>query len=263
MQRAKLFFELKLYGRVLLLSILLSAVVCGYLVWQGSPNLLNRTVANVSMILISLSLMMSGMGYFFSFLDKQVIYRKHLGLVGFGFGMWHFLLSFTGLAQLQRPAMWTGFVALLILTLMALISNHLATKLMGGVWWRRTLRLGFVALFLIVVHVWLLRAHRWWAWLTEGLSGSTVLALGVTVLAVLVLLLRVVLEIAFGASNKHLTDESERDTGFISPASAADAVNVVLVAFWHDYYQAEGTTSTHRKRIIEEHFRNCFGKKHS
>ncbi len=196
MQRAKLIFELKLYVHVLLLSAVLCATVYAFLVWQGSPNLLNRTVANVSMILISLSLMMSGMGYFFNFLDKQVIYRKHLGLVGFGFGVWHFLLSFTGLAQLQRPAMWTGFVALLIFTLMALISNHLATKFMGGVWWRRTLRLGFVALFLVVIHVWLLRAHRWWTWLTEGLSGSTVLALGVTVLAVFVLLLRLILEIA-------------------------------------------------------------------
>lgn len=194
MQKAKLIFELKLYGRVLLLSTVLCVAVYVFLVWQGSPNLLNRTVANVSMILISLSLMMSEMGYFFNFLDKQVIYRKHLGLVGFGFGAWHFLLSFTGLAQLQRPAMWTGFVALLIFTLMVLISNHLATKFMGGVWWRRTLRLGFVALFLVVMHVWLLRAHRWWTWLTTGMSSNAALALLVTVSAILVLLLRLALE---------------------------------------------------------------------
>jgi len=196
MQNAKLWFEIKLYFHVFVLAALLFILSFIYLSWQGLPNAFNKTIADVSTLLISASLMMSGMAYFFDFLDRQVIYRKHLGLVGFGFGFWHFLVSFDGLSQLRNNSMLAGFVALAIFTLMALISNQLATRLLGGKLWRIFLRFGFLALFLVVMHVWLLRAHRWWNWLNSGLSGSVSLALLVTIIASSVLLLRLALEVS-------------------------------------------------------------------
>jgi DMSO/TMAO reductase YedYZ heme-binding membrane subunit len=196
MQNAKLWFEIKLYFHVFLLAALLFTLSFAYLSWQGLPNVLNKTVTDVSTLLISASLMMSGMAYFFDFLDRKVIYRKHLGLVGFAFGFWHFLLSFSGFEQLRSNSMLAGFIALLIFAMMALISNQLATRLLGGKLWRICLRFGFLALFLVVMHVWLLRAHRWWNWLNSGMSSSVSLALLVTMIASGVLLLRLALEIS-------------------------------------------------------------------
>lgn len=176
-----------------------------YISWQNIPNALNKSVADTAAFLVGLSMILSGMAYFFNFLDRKVIYRKYLGLMGFAFAMIHLMLSFSAFQNLlkvetwQNLTMWpmlAGLLALIIFTLMALISNQLATRLLGAKFWRAILRFGYVGIFFILMHVFLLKSARWLTWLQGGMRGWPALSLIVSIFAVLVICTRILLALS-------------------------------------------------------------------
>lgn len=202
MQNAKLFLELKFYFQSLVFSLFIFALSYAYISWQNIPSALNKSVADTAAFLVGFSMILSGMAYFFNFLDKKVIYRKYIGLMGFAFAMIHLVLSFTAFQNLlkietwQNLAMWpmlAGLLALIIFTIMALVSNQLAIRFLGAKLWRGILRFGYVGLFFVLAHVFLLKSARWFTWLEGGMQGWPSLSLMVSVFSVLVILLRVAL----------------------------------------------------------------------
>lgn len=209
--RAKAKLEYTLYIRAGFFSGLVFALSYGYLTWMNLPNLLNKAVADTAVVLIALSMALSGLGYFFNFLDRQVVYRKHIGLIGFGFVVWHLLLSWDAFMRLFQETTWatgkmwpmlTGTIALAVFTIMALISNTLATRLLGGKLWRAILRFGYVGLLFVLGHVFLLKASRWLTWWQEGMQGPPALSLVVSVLIVLAILLRLLLAWSLGVRRR-------------------------------------------------------------
>jgi DMSO/TMAO reductase YedYZ heme-binding membrane subunit len=166
------------------------------------PNVLNKTVADTSIILIGLSMLLTSLCYFYDFVDTKIIYRKYLGIVGFLYGIVHIVLSFSAFQSLFKPETWqkgipwpsfTGALALGIFTIMALISNRYAAYTLGGVIWRRTLRLGYLAVALIWVHVFLLKSSRLLTWYLGGMKTPPSTSLLVLIFMSVVIIMRIIL----------------------------------------------------------------------
>lgn len=189
------------YIKVLVLGLAVFAFSYSYTASQNIPNVLNKSVADTSIILIGLSMLLSSLCYFWNFLDSQSIYRRHLGLIGFAFGLVHIGLSWSTLQKLfdmatwQRGAYWpalTGLIATVIFTIMALISNTYSIKKLGRAW-RPILRWGYLALIMVFAHVVVLKSARWITWYNGGMATPPSMSLMVTIFMVVVLVMRVVL----------------------------------------------------------------------
>lgn len=175
-----------------IIIFLLLAVPSG----QLTLRTLNRSAAWTSVILIGLSFFLTSVCYFWNFADRFIVYRKHLGLMGFYFGALHmFLILFSlskrvnifnfFLSENHFTPFIFGYSALLIFTMMAFISNRYAAHELGGKRWRSLLRFGYIGLIFSAVHFALLNAGRW------SLVGIVTL-----VFIFVVLLFRIALEIS-------------------------------------------------------------------
>ncbi len=194
--------ELGYYLRTFIFGMIVFGLCYFYTDWNKVPNALNKSTADTATWLMGLSMMMSGLGYFFNLFDSKVIYRKFLGLVGFWFGLAHVYLSLPVFQALLKPETWqkgvpwapfTGLLALLIFTTMALVSNTFMTRLLGGKWWRYVLRTGYIAMIFVAAHVILLKGPRWVTWYQGGLKTSPSMSLIVSIFILLVLLMRIAL----------------------------------------------------------------------
>jgi DMSO/TMAO reductase YedYZ heme-binding membrane subunit len=194
--------DLDLYFRTALFSLVVFAVCYGYTSYLKIPNVLNKTAADVSILLMGLSMILSGVCYFWNRFDHFIQYRKHLGMVGFAYGVAHFFLSFSAFTQLfsaatwQKGLMWpalNGALAMVIFTAMALVSNQKAARMLGGKNWKLVLRTGYLAVIFIFFHVVLLKSGRWITWFNGGMKTLPSLSLIVTVWMVLVLGMRLAL----------------------------------------------------------------------
>ncbi len=194
--------ELGIYGRVVFVSLVLYGALYAYTSYMGIPNVMNKSVADASIVLIGLSMWLSSLSYFFTIFDPLIKYRKHLGLVGFAYGVTHIILSFSALQLLfdiktwQTGTMWpalTGLLATVIFSVMTLISNRLMMTKLGVVLWRQILRLGYIAMIFVVAHVVLLKYARWATWASE-LQSPPSTSLMVTVFSLVVILMRLLME---------------------------------------------------------------------
>jgi len=192
----------KLYLRVLVLGLIVFGLSYFYTSFNQIPNALNKSVADTSVILIGLSMLLSSICYFWNSLDSKIIYRKHLGLIGFAFGLVHIGLSLSLLQRLfnietwQKGAFWpalTGLIAALIFAVMTFISNKYAASHLGGKVWRMILRTGYVAILLVFAHIVLLKSSRWITWYQAGMKTPPSMSLIVSGLIVIVLGMRVLL----------------------------------------------------------------------
>ena len=198
------------YLKVLVLGLLIFGATYYYTQSQQIPNVLNKSVADTSIILIGLSMLLSSLCYFWNFLDSQSIYRKHLGLIGFAFGLVHIGLSQSALFGLFKPETWergahwpafTGMLATVIFTVMTLISNTYSMKKLGRAW-RPILRWGYAAVILVFAHVVLLKSARWITWYNNGMVTPPSMSLLVSGFMLLVLVMRIVLLLALQRKTK-------------------------------------------------------------
>ncbi len=210
-QKSPKFSSFKLYVNTTIFGLVVFAAFYAYNAWLGIPGLLNKAVADASVILIGSSMLLTGLCYFWDFMDTKIIYRKYLGLIGFAFAVVHMLLSLSAFKKLIDPVAWQSgavlpvieaSVAMAIFTIMALISNAYAATELGGVAWRKILRTGYIALIFVLMHVVLLKMDRWITWWTEGASRPPSGSLLVSIFIILVLLLRIALWISQVFSSK-------------------------------------------------------------
>jgi len=175
---------------------------------QGTFSLryLNHSIAWTSVVVIGLSFALSGICYFWNFADRQILYRKHLGVAGFHYAAIHYFLS---LYLLSRRAnilnyfssadhFWPfffGTLGLIYFSFMTAISNQHAAHELGGLRWRKLLRLGYVAFIFALVHIVLL---RWGSYVEWWESGQYIPTVGIVLLsfASLILILRLALSIS-------------------------------------------------------------------
>lgn len=190
------------YLRTIIFSLFIFALLYYYTNSLKIPNVLNKTVADTSIVLIGLSMLLTSLCYFWDFVDTKIIYRKYLGIVGYLYGIIHIILSFSAFQSLFKPETWqkgtpwpvfTGAIALAIFTIMALISNKYAAYTLGGAIWRKILRLGYIAVALVWVHVFLLKSSRIVTWYMGGMKTPPSTSLLVLIFMALVIIMRILL----------------------------------------------------------------------
>lgn len=197
--------DLKMYIQTLFLGFVLFVASYYYIIWLKIPNPLNKAVADTSMYLIGLSMMLASLCYFWNIFDRFITYRKHLGLVGVLFGFTHIYLSLGVLQKLfvaetwQKGVPWgpfTGALAAVIFIIMTLVSPGAIAQIIGGHLWRIILRFGHVAVVLIWLHVYFLKWGYIVKWYNEGMKSFPSTSLIVLGFMTIVIVLRIALSIA-------------------------------------------------------------------
>jgi len=199
--------EIRLWGETIAYSIIIFMVVAGYyFVTNGSfgERILNRVIADVALLLIGISLILSSVCYFWDFADKYIIYRKHLGLVGVGYLLFHILFSFLFssyspfpgyfLADKRIVSFISAVIATIIFFIMAAISNQFAIHEIGPARWRKLMRFNHFAFALTLFHFGAKGMPYWLQWM-NGKSSSIFPSFGLIVFlfGLVVLLLRIAL----------------------------------------------------------------------
>lgn len=185
------------------------------------PVLMNKALADSAMILIGLSFALSGLCYFWDFVDCLIIYRKYLGLAGFAFGLAHAVMSlvfylwwkphgyetnpifvldhewdFGTFFVSNLYAFAAALVALAIFIMMAAISNRYAIEELGGIWWRRLLRVGYLAYISATLHFLIKNIPEWRAMLETSVMVLPPLNFMIFLLVCTVIALRLALALA-------------------------------------------------------------------
>lgn len=143
----------------------------------GSLSFLSAVMAfaGTAAILIGTSFALSGICYFFNFADSKIVYRKYLGVVGYASALTYSILlifleperyMYGWPGELLKPDVLLGLTAMSIFTLMALVSNNTAIKLLGPHVWREILHLGYLGYGLLVIRAVYLDHAAWAAWFT-------------------------------------------------------------------------------------------------
>ena len=89
--------------------------------------------------------------------------RRHLGVASFAYGLLHALVYLERRPELgailddaRDVAMWTGWLALVIMAVLALTSNNYSVRLLRK-WWKRLHRFAYLGVALTLLH-WILTA---------------------------------------------------------------------------------------------------------
>jgi sulfoxide reductase heme-binding subunit YedZ len=130
---------------VLGLIPLLRLFILGYLddLTANPIEFITRSTGTWTITFLCLTLAMSPLSWITSF-SQWVQLRKTLGLFTFFYGFLHFTIwywldhdfNFTAMISdvIKRPFITMGFIALLIMSLLAITSNKVAMRLLGGKW---------------------------------------------------------------------------------------------------------------------------------
>lgn len=168
----------------------------------------SKCVAGTSGLLFAYSLSLSTLGYYFDALDSKIIYRKYLGMMGYFFALLYcFILLIINPDRYLYgffENFWSadfvfGLGAMVIFTIMAVISNNRLMELLGPIRWRNILRLGYLAFFLLVLRAMILEGDLWHTWLISG-SGLPPVRLFLSFIALFVIFFR--LSVAFSKWRK-------------------------------------------------------------
>ncbi|MDA1317005.1 MAG: ferric reductase-like transmembrane domain-containing protein [bacterium] len=205
----------RMWIEMIVYSIILLIVISGYYFVQSSSftgQTVNRIVADLSILLIGISLILSSVCYFWNFADKYIIYRKHMGLVGVGYMILHIVLStvlpnyapFPGyyLTDARIMSFTAAVLGTIIFALMGIASNRFAIQEIGPQLWRKLMRVGFIG-FAFTLYHFSSKGMPYWSLWFMGESRSVIPSFGLIVFmfGLVVIGLRIALWVA--TANKH------------------------------------------------------------
>lgn len=207
----------RLWVNTILFSWVIFGLCLGYLYLRGSGKVttfnVNQAAANTSVFLIGFSFLLSSLCYFFDFLDTKIIYRKHLGIIGFAYGLAHVFFVVIVLQNMFPLNEWLterlltfslGLVAVILFTFMTIISNQYVITHIGGKTWRTSLRWsGYIALVFVWFHAVIVTWPRWSGWLVKP-QGWAPLGLIAAAFSVVVILARVILGVVLWRKSRSL-----------------------------------------------------------
>lgn len=189
----------------LLWGIVLTIVASGYIYLQSRQfNLffINHAVAFSGLVLINMSHALSGLSYFWKIGANKLAWRKELGVVGFVLALLHATISSFFLKPIyifpdfifDNPLPFiASSSAVLIFTMMFIVSNFGIPRKIGGVLWRQLLRVGYVGIFFVMIHIFLQAAPAWKNWLTRFQPALPPLSLLLFIFSLFTIGLRIVL----------------------------------------------------------------------
>ncbi len=178
---------------------------------RGDFNLYiaNKALAVDALVLIGLSLALSGLVYFWDFIDTKIIYRKFLGLAGFALAGAHISIVLWMLPEKGGPESLTheaseilGTLAVLIFAMMAAVSNKYAFYRLGSKRWRALLRLGYWGFIFALAHLSLLKYGGWIKWFKSFDPILPPLSLLAIIFGAAVIILRLALWLAIRKKRK-------------------------------------------------------------
>ena len=175
--------------RQYLVAITVTALIGGGIIYylfirSGSfvPSIANKGLADISLVLLGIVLLIGPLSRLYSRFDLWVNYRKELGILAFFTGVAHVYLSMFvlarrgpfGLFQSRPLVAYTGLLGLLIMAYLFIISfEKIKTQLGVAKWWKMQYwgaRITGVAIF---IHITAFKYPEWDTWLngkTEGLA---------------------------------------------------------------------------------------------
>ncbi len=169
-------------------------------IWRFDLYLFNKSLATTSLLLISLSMLLTGWSHFRPGSGWLLAYRRFLGLAGFWIGLAHGAASHALMPDrfhfpswgLKNPAAsGFGLAALLLFGMMAAASNRRVKGRWGGEPWRRFLRYaGYAALAAAVTHAGILKWASWMRYFRTYESVLPSLSLPVALAAAAAFILR-------------------------------------------------------------------------
>ena len=197
---------MRLWSDIIVYSLVLFIVVSSYFfIQRGSYDfgIFSQVLSNVGMLLIGLSFALSGICYFWNFADHFIIYRKQLGVVGFGYVFTHGIFSLFFLPE-YRPILFYyleketivaflfALIAIMIYIMMIVISTKTMIQKIGGHTWRMLLRVGYIAYAFSLVHMWL-NSYPFWLRYLSGQGRSPLPSFGLLTFleGILVIILRI------------------------------------------------------------------------
>lgn len=197
-----------LWIRTSLFSLVSLYFIGIYLLVDGnkfSLRLLNKSTAWNAILLIGLSLGLSGICYFWNKFDSMIIYRKYLGIAGFIYAIIHTGLTVNALSSRFNlvtyflapdnvPAFTAAVISLLLLAFLTLISHQKAIDYFGGKNWKILMRFSYIAFIAAVLHFFLKTGDDVLTWVSSGDMFPPVAATMI-IFALLVLVLRILVYI--------------------------------------------------------------------
>jgi len=173
--------EIKQYGTALAIAAAVFLFLSVYIYFRrGYYNLYiaNKAFAGSAAVSLGLDLLIGAFSRAFSGRANLLQYRKELGIVAFFLAIIHGLISafflpdyfsLTGyLSRVDWPFIY-GLAALLLFSVILLISNKKATKKLGVKrWWQWQnwgIRIGFL---LVLLHVFVMKWQVWLLWYKQG-----------------------------------------------------------------------------------------------
>lgn len=189
-------------------GIVFFIILLGYAyIYNNELSLLaiSQAIAGAAGFMVGISLALGSLAYFKRSLGPKVANRKYIGLVGFWLALTYAVMLlfvdpdrylFGIFGTLSTTDGFFGLTAIIILSIMALVSNNWGIKKLGAKNWRMILRLGYVAYFLLVLRAITLEWEIWTAWWNMPLFELPPPRLLVSIFAVLVILLRVAVTVS-------------------------------------------------------------------
>ena len=173
--------------RHIIITALLSIIVFGILLFQYPAErrftlfFLNKAVGQTAVIFIGLSFLLGPLCKVFHFLSHHIQYRKYFGLFGFGFVVLHVvfsLLQWSDRFNLQwyldhLVGIIAAIIATLIFTVLALTSRASIMRSLGGPRWKMIQRTGYVAVALVLIHIYAASGSRWQQWFAGEVDMPT------------------------------------------------------------------------------------------
>lgn len=173
--------------RHIIITTFLLIFVCGALLFQYPADrrftlfFINKAVGQSAVIFIGLSFLLGPLCKVFHFLSSQIHYRKYFGLFGFGLVIIHIIMSvlqWTDRFNLQWYAdhFWgitAAIVATLIFTVLTITSKTSIMRVLGGPKWKMIQRTGYIALALVLIHIYVASSGRWQQWVLGEVDMPT------------------------------------------------------------------------------------------
>lgn len=189
----------KKFLRPILITLLWGAVFFSVFLFRFSPAqrltvfFINKALAETTVVLLGLSFLLGPLCKISPFFIKHLPYRKYFGLFGFYFLLFHIV---TSLLQLNArfPLAWylknfwgmlAAILAALIFLVMTVTTSEKVIARLEGNSWKLIQRIGYLALFLALIHIFMATNARWSLWLsgkTDMPSSFLVFVFGVLVI---------------------------------------------------------------------------------
>ena len=179
--------QLRAYRTSIVITIIIVILFSTYLYFRrGYYNLyiINKVLANVSVTLLGITLLLGPLSRFFHNLDKYLHHRKSLGIVGGLLALAHAVVSFFflpdhfSLTRFITTGIYPfafGLTATFILVILLAISNQFMTHKLSGPLWRVLQSWGIrIAFVYIALHVFVMKWRDWLKWYQAGGSSELV-----------------------------------------------------------------------------------------